>query len=1464
MLFHTKKWGWTRLAAGMLLAPLALSGGPSGLAAAPPTPASIRTTSSAGDPKLLLRDAKAALEAGDFNKAQDLTQQAEASNSTGKWGLFDDTPASLRKKIASARQAAGKHEVARLLKDARDLFARPANSDAERASNVNQALKLARKADYLHGPDYSVWETGERPDRLIREIEATAMKTKGSRIPTPPVQASTLAAQEAGKPKPTVALPPPPLGSGNATVAPLAISTVASLNVTTTGIAKFGGADMVEVANTKGRPTAPMAPLVAANASVAPSATGIIPPMPPMNSPTTPQMPAMPVASVAMNENRALAMRLVIESKALSVKGEFVAARSKLMEADALKVEFAANEGPGFAMQELNALAAEVKDKLVREAQDCIGKRDLARAEAAIAGAEQIATGLKLAAQDVEKVRADLKSALTPAVPPSPVASTPPVSGPAPLPAMVLAPPATPALTNPLPATRPLTMAPPAMPGGTGQLTGQQLLEQATLELQKGDLAMATVIARQAYNRDSKMQASAQALLNQIDAESFRRKKDDAEKSFDNAVRGYATRDYSMTLGVLALIDPRLLPAEKQTRREELMKECHTSLDGSRGMVQTASAQEPAAPGASAATAQIASKDPPLMKVDTQPMELSPRTEAGLTKDANTGFDSAKQAQAMRDVLMQKLRQEGLRAMEDSHAAFGRGETDLAINTLNEYTNRVRGSTLDASRTALLLKPIDTRLTSYRTLRGHVDSLSREKKEKQDSKDILAARNAAEEQRNAEVTRLFRECTVLIKEKKDYEGAERLALQMKQLDPDSPAVELISHQAKMLRRTKEWEQIKNGKESFVLAGLNQAEKVGPVVSMENPLTFQLERFTKLGRRGADDPYQKSRSQAEFEIEMKLERPVILSFQQTPLKIALQNIAEKSQIPVWFDNTAINSEGSASLEAPVDADFNVSAKNALAVLLEGASLSYVIENDMVKITTMKKSKGRLFTKVFSVADLVTPVPNFALPDYANLSKILGKSAIDSPQALINGNTVRNAMGQGQMASTPSSNGVGWDPVKGTGGNGGKLENFSQSGNPATQSTTNNGFGTQFTQSMTKHEQLIKLVTGMVRPLTWDASGGNGRIEFYDIGAALVVNQTGDVIREVADLLEALRRLQDLAVAIEMRIVSLSETFFERMGVDFSVNVQTSNTRLEPNFTGGGSGTSIFRPDPFINSLNGVNGTVGLTPAGTFTPDLNVPVRSTSFNYAIPGFGNYPNNPGANGGLSLGLAFLNDIQVYMFMEAAQGDRRQNIMQAPKITLFNGQTATISITDFAYFVTNVQVFSVNGQVVFVPQNTPLPIGTQGSLGGQIGVQAVVSADRRFVRITPTVDLQTISGALTPLFPVTTFITPVFEGGSQGQPIPFTQFLQQPSLATINVQTTVVCPDGGTVLMGGFKYLAESRNEFGPPFLSKIPYLNRLFKNVGIGRETRHLMLMITPRIIITAEEELIQTEGVRFPGQ
>lgn len=80
----------------------------------------------------------------------------------------------------------------------------------------------------------------------------------------------------------------------------------------------------------------------------------------------------------------------------------------------------------------------------------------------------------------------------------------------------------------------------------------------------------------------------------------------------------------------------------------------------------------------------------------------------------------------------------------------------------------------------------------------------------------------------------------------------------------------------------------------------------------------------------------------------------------------------------------------------------------------------------------------------------------------------------------------------------------------------------------------------------------------------------------------------------------------------------------------------------------------------------------------------------------------------------------------------------------------------------------------------------------------------------------------------------------------------VQQPVVSIVSVDTVVSVPDGGTVLLGGVKTLREGRNMAGVPILNKIPYISRLFKNTGVGRETESLMMMVTPRIIIQEEEE------------
>ncbi|MBX9580875.1 MAG: hypothetical protein K2X87_11255, partial [Gemmataceae bacterium] len=206
MVVSGTKWGWKRIAARLLLVPV-LAGGAAGAAHAQNRMADKPAAgAAAGDPQALLKDGRKALADGRFNDAQDLARKAEANNTSGKWGLFDDTPASLLKDVQAAAGKAQKAEAEQLVKQAKATAAKPAKTDAEKAQNLDAAAQMARRADQLHGP-YSVWDLGDRPDKMAKEYEAARAKLK---VPAQPF-AATLPPANTGVRNAAGTRTPPPM-----------------------------------------------------------------------------------------------------------------------------------------------------------------------------------------------------------------------------------------------------------------------------------------------------------------------------------------------------------------------------------------------------------------------------------------------------------------------------------------------------------------------------------------------------------------------------------------------------------------------------------------------------------------------------------------------------------------------------------------------------------------------------------------------------------------------------------------------------------------------------------------------------------------------------------------------------------------------------------------------------------------------------------------------------------------------------------------------------------------------------------------------------------------------------------------------------------------------------------------------------------------------------------------------------
>lgn len=1196
--------------------------------------------------------------------------------------------------------------------------------------------------------------------------------------------------------------------------------------------------------------------------------------LPPPSQPTpTPPAPAV-------NPQHEKATGLMKLARDQEAAGLHRAARDSLLAARDLNAAYApGEETPDAALSMLIGRCRQKLDALTQKASAQIMLKEpgaLESAAATLDEAEFFAKQMGLETGGVEGLRksigaireARMAAAATPpaAVQPLPpivtatpqpaeVAVTPPVSTPAPavqapavvqpLPPIVAATPQpaevvvtppvptpapavqTPAVVQPLPPAAPppqtLEIAPPVpTPAPTSQVPiptidpvappmsdpafarGQELLLKAREELRMGNTEVARKIAKNVLEGHLGLDADAMNLLNLVDAEEFQQRRRQAKMAYEAGVEFLARRNYTEAIATLTKIDPELL--ESDGKRKQLGEVIRIAREKAASSPDQVAQVTPGVPG---------------VPVDSE-----------TASKAQAADNLLKQQEALREVRYQQLLEDGRRVESEATAKFGKGEVDSALQDLQGYITRVKQAGLDAQKTAWLIRPVEHRLSTLQGLAHSQKFLKGEEKEQKDLKSQMNHDAMYQQSKKEELKKLVVQCNKLMDEHK-FAEASAVAMQARQLDPDSMEALALATLAERHRRELDWRNVRDKQEKANWEEGQTWYDMGPPGLSKDGIHFP-EKWADLSARrksyanGTDS--LRTRSAKEADIEAALgNQTVDLCFNNTPLLKAIDDLRKMTGLNIVLNTSALKEEGK-DPNQPITCNLQqMVLRNALNIMLEEMKLKYIIEHDAIKITTQKGASGHMVRKTYPIADLIVPVKDYTPSKVSSMDERLSE-------------TIRNTgltSGNGNGSYSPprglsSANGTGVGSTSNEFGSEGRMRSV-----PVVEVDAN--------PQGTIQKELIRLITRTIRPDTWQAQAGAGTIEYYPLGMALVVNQTPDVLSEVENLLRQLRQLQDLEVAIEVRMVTLAESFYERIGVDFSMNIQTNNVNIQPSVTG-----NAFTNPPYINQpFVGVKVTIiGLQAPGVPTNDLNIPIAASSFAQAIPPFGGYQASPNSNGGISVGLQFLNDIQVQLFLEAAQGDRRTNVMQAPKLTMFNGQSAQIQIQDQQFFLTNIQVAQVNGQLVFVPTNSPFPLGVS------MFMQPVVSGDRRFVRLNLQQTMTNLSSATVPLIPVTTFITPIFEGGYQGQPIPFTQYMQQPTFSTVNVQTTVVVPDGGTVVLGGLKWLQEGRNEFGPPVLSKIPYLNRLFQNVGYGREGQSLLMMVTPRIIINREEEERET--------
>jgi type II secretory pathway component GspD/PulD (secretin)/tetratricopeptide (TPR) repeat protein len=620
---------------------------------------------------------------------------------------------------------------------------------------------------------------------------------------------------------------------------------------------------------------------------------------------------------------------------------------------------------------------------------------------------------------------------------------------------------------------------------------------------------------------------------------------------------------------------------------------------------------------------------------------------------------------------------------------------------------------------------------------------------------------------------------------------------------------------------------------------------------------------------------------------KLGKTISVNFNNNEFEQVITFLRSVTGVQIYPDWKALDAIGiRPSTEVSLEMN-EVPAANVIKRVLEQVGddferPEFSVEEGVVVISSDAALRTKVVTIVYDIRDLLFEVPYFDnAPDF-NLN-----SAIQQGGAGQGGGGGGGGAGGGGGGFGGGGGGGGFGGGGGGGGSGGGGGGGGIFGDP--------GDEPERRSREELIEQIITIIQEQVDPEGWrDLGGDTGMIQ--ELNGNLIITNTPRNHREIEGLLSQLRTIRALQVNVETRLINVSMEWFEQIGVDLDVYFNTNDamynqalaadqnfqlsdffysgqprdgairngTLKNPvifdaigqnadfaNTTASGAAFGIPSADgttieyvtgpvgtPIARQKRGVNGSSGWAPIGVVQDSSGLvdTLAAGAFKTAVGAAGIL------NPALTVGISFLDDIQVDLLINATQADTRSVVLTAPRLTLFNGQRSWISVAKGISYIAGLTPVTGDASGAFDPQ---VGVVYQGFV---LDVEAVISADRRYVTMTVQFGLNEdvrfrdyrITGAA---------------GGGDiggGRASTFEGTIQLPELQGTQINTTVSVPDKGTILLGGQRKVQEVEVEAGVPVLSKIPWVNRFFTNRATEKQELTTLLLIRPEIIIQTEEE------------
>jgi type II secretory pathway component GspD/PulD (secretin)/tetratricopeptide (TPR) repeat protein len=364
-----------------------------------------------------------------------------------------------------------------------------------------------------------------------------------------------------------------------------------------------------------------------------------------------------------------------------------------------------------------------------------------------------------------------------------------------------------------------------------------------------------------------------------------------------------------------------------------------------------------------------------------------------------------------------------------------------------------------------------------------------------------------------------------------------------------------------------------------------------------------------------------------------------------------------------------------------------------------------------------------------------------------------------------------------------------------------------------------------------ETLIELIKDSVSGVEeWDEED----MSFH--AGQILVRADRQLQAQVRDVLQNLRKDSDLFVVVESRFIDVNDDFLRDVGVDYR-----------------GLGTGNNWGTPFGNVINDTSTggqDLGFVKQGSPVRDVTLIMGQDRWagrvQNIIDGFsgairGTNLSAGGGLAGLSLQATILEPFQLNVILRAVQEKLDVRQLTAPVVTAHNGQRVFVSVITQRAYIADYNL--VSGGTGFSIVEVADPEVRTFQEGVILDVDPVVSHDKKYVTLDVRPTLATLIGGT-----ISTILISLGSFTNVANMVP----IGVPEIALQQSFTSVTVPNGGTVLLGGFKSLNDAKFKSYIPILGSIPILNNLFRRKAEIVEKRSLVILLSAKIVDLRGEE------------